>query len=77
MSHIPGAIVLPTRITHQTSQDMFCGRGYVFPGSPGLGSLAGVPVENIPPTKLYPQYVLAYNHMPNYIPFTGDWCVEM
>ena len=37
---------------------------------------AGVTVENIPYTKLYPRYVLAYYRMPNYNPLMDNWCAE-
>ena len=41
-----------------------------------LGGVPGVTVEDIPPTKLYPRYVLAYDRMPNYTPIMDDWCAE-
>ena len=41
-----------------------------------LSPTAGVTVENIPPTKLYPRYVLAYDRMPYYTPLMDDWCAE-
>ena len=43
----------------------------------GCVACTGVTVENLPPTKLYPRYILAYDRTPNYTPLMDDWCVEM